>query len=319
MCWGTSGIRPYCTLGLILASGWTGVHACSDWHPLTFAGTVQSAEAQPPSVSIPFPPGQMPTTETWPQFIDSARQIALTYTKSLPDFICTQKIKRLAKFGQTGNWSLVDQIATELSYRQRKEHYRILAINNRPPSPEDNNRIRGFSSEGDFGNGLYLLFAPESKTSFLMEGPDRVQKRQTVRARFTVSQPDSRFRIGLGDQTVTTAYGGRCWIDLATRQVVRLESEARDIPRSIPVRSTSHLTEYDLVEIAGKKYWLPVHSLVLMELVNGPHREIDLYKAIYGRIDPAGQHSSWKVDAKNDIEYRQYRKFGTEIRLVTDE
>jgi hypothetical protein len=312
-------MQPNCALALILASGLVGMQACNNWSQLALAMPFQSAETQPASPSNLFSPGQMPTADTWSQFIDSVRQIALAHANALPDFVCTQNVKRVAKLGEIGDWRLVDQIVIEVSYYQNRERYRILTIDNKPPSTKVAVETPGFSSEGDFGNALYLLFAPESNASFLMEGQDRVNKRKTVRARFHVFQSNSRYRIGLGDQIVTTAYGGRCWIDLASRQVVRLEAEAKDIPRSIPVKKSSHTTEYDLVEISGNKYWLPVHSSVHMQLVNGPHQQVDFYKAIYGKMDPSGHSGYPSVDAKNDMEYTHYRKFGTEIRLVTDQ
>jgi hypothetical protein len=283
------------------------------------AKAFQSEEAQPISSSISFPPGQMPTAATWLQFLDSVRQLALAHTQALPDFVCTQKTRRLAKFGEIGDWKLVDQIVTEVSYYESMEHYRILMVDNKPPSSKGAKEIPGFLSEGDFGNSLYQLFAPESNTSFSMDGSDHLNKRKTVRARFYIPQDYSRFYIGLGGQKVTTAYGGRCWIDVASHRVVRLEGEARDIPRSFPVVRSSHSTEYDWVEIGGDKYWLPVRASVYLQLSNeGAGQQVDFYKAIYGQLDPSGYSRYPVVYAKNDIEYKHYRKFGTETRLITD-
>jgi len=312
-------MRPNCLLCLILASSLLSGQVSIRRRQLALATPFRSAETQLDSPPNSFPPGLMPTVDTWPQFIASVRQIAQAHDDALPDFVCTQNIKRLAKFGEIVGWTFVDQIVAEVSYFKKKEHYKILTIDKKPPSAKANVGIAGVSSEGDFGNALYLLFAPESNASFLMEGTDRINRRKTVRARFNISQNNSRYRIGLEDQVVTTAYGGHCWIDLASHQVIRLEAEAKDIPRSIPVKESSHSTEYDLVEIAGKKYWLPVHSSVQLQLVNGPHQQIDFYKAIFGRTDPLGYRGYPALDARNDMEYKNYHKFGTEIRLVTDQ
>jgi hypothetical protein len=199
------------------------------------------------------------------------------------------------------------------------EHYKILTIDNRPPTTKADMRIAGFLSEGDFGNSLFQLFAPESNTSFSMEGSERVNKRKTVRVRYYMPRAHSKFYIGLGAQKVTTAYGGRFWVDLASQRVVRLEGEAREIPRSFPVEKSSHSTEYDLVEIGGENYWLPVRSSVYLQLSNErSSQQVDFYKAIYGRVDPSVNSRYPVLYAKNDLEYTQYRKFGTETRLITD-
>jgi hypothetical protein len=285
-----------------------------------WASLDQMVEAQPAFPGDTVPTGQMPTAATWPQFLDTVRQSALAHTNVLPDFVCTQQIKRLAKFGVSGSWALVDQIVTEISYYGNREHSKILTIDNKPPSSEADALVPGFFSEGDFGNALYLLFAPESGASFVMEGSDQVNKRKTVRARFFVPQAHSRYRIGLGDQAVTTAYGGRCWIDLNSHRVVRLESEAREIPRATLVKKASHLTEYDLVEIAGIQHWLPVRASVQLQIVaDAGHQHLDFYKAIYGKTDPWSRGWYSELHAQNEIEYRNYRKFNTETRLITDQ
>jgi hypothetical protein len=311
-------LKPSCTLSIILASGLLGLQVCNSRQNI-LAAAFQSGEIQPTSRSMSFPPGQMPTAITWPQFLDSVRRIALAYTHTLPDFVCTQKIRRVAKFGEIGDWKLVDQIVAEVSYYEGMEHYKILKVDNKPPSSKVDKGIPGFLSKGDFGNSLYQLFAPESNTSFSMDGSDHLNKRKIVRARFYIPQNHSRFYIGLGGQKVTTAYGGRCWIDLASHRVVRLEGEAKDIPRSFPVERSSHSTEYDWVEVSGNKYWLPVRASVYLQLSNeGASQQVDFYKAIYGQLDPSGYSRYPVVYAKNDMEYKHYRKFGTETRLITD-
>ena len=311
-------MRPKPVLTLILASGLAGAQICK--LQSNFLANVFQAEGnQPTSSSVPFPPGQMPTAATWLQFLDSVRQLALAHTRGLPDFVCTQKTIRKAKLGEIGDWKLVDQIVSEVSYYGGMEHYKVLTIDNRPPTTQAEMGIAGFLSEGDFGNSLFQLFALKSNTSFSMEGSDHINKRKTVRVRYYIQQANSKFYIGLGGQKVTTAYGGRCWIDLASQRVVRLEGEAKEIPHFFPVEKSSHSTEYDLVEIGGEKYWLPVRSSVYLQLSNERSgRQVDFYKAIYGRVDPSVNSHYPVMYAKNDMEYTQYRKFGTETRLITD-
>ena len=309
-------MQSYRTRAVILDAVLIGLSVCTGWFQLTMAVSSQSPETRPKPASDSIQSGQMPTAATWPQFLESVRQIALAYTDALPDFTCTQHVLRRAKFGASGNWETVDQVVAEVSYHEKGETYKVLTIDDQPPSPDIDIKKQGVLAEGDFGNALYLLFAPASNASFRMEGQDRVRGRRTVRARFYVPQSSSNYEITLGGQKVTTAYNGRCWIDLATRQVIRFESAAQDIPASCPARKSSRSTEYDLVEIGGAKYWLPVRSLVTLQLINELHQPpIDFYKSIYGR----GNGSFYPVvEAQNEMEYKHYRKFGTEVRLLTE-
>lgn len=301
---------------LVLAVGLMGLGGSSGWGQRASTAHSESAETQPPFVSESFPLGQMPTAVTWPQFLDSVRQTALAYTSTLPDFICTQYVTRLTKFGKLGDWRIVDEIVAEVSNHENGEHYRILTINNKPPPPQTDINIDGFSSVGDFGNTLYLVFAPESNASFRMEGLARIHGRKTVRARFYVSKNNSRYYTGFENQKVVTTCRGQFWIDLATHRVVRLESEAVDIPRSIPVRASSHSTDYDLIEITGNQYWLPVRASAELQVGNEQYRApVDLPGGIHVRSNDTSSSTVW---ARNVIEYKGYHKFGTEVRLAPE-
>jgi hypothetical protein len=253
----------------------------------------------------------MPTPATWQQFLNSVRQIALAYTNALPDFICRQYVKRMAKFGNADDWRLVDQIVGEITNHETGEHYRVLTINNKPPSSETELNQAGFLSVGDFGNSLCLVFAPESKAAFRIEGSARINRRRTVRVWLHVPQSSSRNYIGLAETKVATACSGHCWIDLESRQPVRLELESTDIPRSFPVRKSWHSTDYGLMKIAGKGYWLPVRASADLQVVNEPYRTpVDFYRIIYGSSDGTIYPV---LHVRNVIEYKDYRKFGAEV------
>ena len=305
------------TFSLVLAVGLMGLGGPSGWPQLASAAPFKSAETQLPAASESFPTGQMPTAATWQQFLDSVRQTVLAHISTLPNFVCTQYVKRLTKFGSLGDWRTVDEIVAEVSNHENGEHYRILTINNKPPPPEtDVDMIAGFSSVGDFGNALYQVFAPESEASFRMEGAARINQRKTVRVRFHVAQSNSRYYTGWEDKKVATAYRGHCWIDLASQRVVRLESEAVDIPHIIPVRASSHSTDYDLIEITGNKHWLPVRASAELQVVNEQYRApVDLLGAIHGG---SSDTSSRTMRVRNVIEYKEYRKFGAEVRLAPE-
>ena len=88
--------------------------------------------------------------------------------------------------------------------------------------------------------------------------------------------------------------GGRCWIDPESLQIVRLEDKAINIPPDFPITRSDGATDYDLADIGGRKYWLPVRAEVL--LVEG----------------------GAKLHTRNVIEFKRYRKFEAEVRIVPD-
>jgi hypothetical protein len=82
-------------------------------------------------------------------------------------------------------------------------------------------------------------------------------------------------------------------------QLVRLEYKALDIPKGFPIMQSEGSTDYELTDIEGNKYWLPIHAEVLL-MVDLPDRE--------GR-----------VHTRNVIEFKQYRKFEAEVRIVPEQ
>jgi hypothetical protein len=95
-----------------------------------------------------------------------------------------------------------------------------------------------------------------------------------------------------GEQQIITAYTGLVYGDPDTGEVDRIKFEATGIPKSFPVTATNEVLDYDLVDISGQKYVVPLAAKLFMKSEDG--------------------------ESKNDIEFRAYRKFGTESDIKYD-
>jgi hypothetical protein len=80
------------------------------------------------------------------------------------------------------------------------------------------------------------------------------------------------------------------YADESTGEIARIKFTAVNIPKTFPVTETSETLDYDLVDISGQQYVCPLRALLFMR---------------------AGRQSS-----KNEIEFRNYRKFGTESTIT---
>ena len=80
--------------------------------------------------------------------------------------------------------------------------------------------------------------------------------------------------------------------------MLRIENEAYDIPQNFPIRASTVALDYDWVTIAGQgEYLLPARSVVVLTAAEG------------GRT----------VQFRNDIRFRDYQKFGTELKIIEDD
>ncbi len=280
--------------------------------PFHFPGVLVFAESAPPSPQAAAD-ASVPTRETFPQFMEAARQNAIRYLQELPDFICTQTTRRYLRTRQRpgrsgfmpgGRWTLEDQIVEELTYFDHKESYKLLKVDRRTGAFMRPAGRPGSSSTGEFASLLASLFNPASRAAFEMEKVEKIKGRKVVRATYKVEQANSDRELKFlleGDlmRSMKVAYRGRCWLDVATTQVVRVELESVDIPSDFPIARSSTALEYGLVDIAGREFWLPVRAE--SRLATSSSRDLPEHERLR--------------ESRNVIEFRDYHKFGSGVRI----
>ena len=241
----------------------------------------------------------LPDRETWPQFLEEVRSKAMEYTDNLPNFICTQITQRYLRRLPKRGWVRLDNFVAELTFYDKQEHYKLVSVGNRSAASHATlESLRGTTSTGEFGSSLNYLFDPATQTLFRFEGIDHSRGSPRVRAGFRVPKETSKrsiiFRDGKTELGLVTAYRGRFWIDPVSLQLVQIKEQAYRIPETFPISRSEGSTEYDLVEIAGQRHWLPVQAEVLLE------------------------NRTARVHTRNVIQFKQYRKFGSEVKFLAD-
>ena len=243
---------------------------------------------------------ELPDRETWPQFLEEVRSKAMEYTDNLPNFICTQITQRYRRRLPKTGWVRLDNYVAELTFYDKQEHYKLVSVGNRAAASDATlESLWGTISTGEFGSSLKDVFDPATRTLFRFEGIDHSRGSPRVRAGFRVPKETSKkniiFREGRTESDeITPPYRGRCWIDPDSLQVVQITDRAYRIPDSFPISRAEGSTEYDLVEIAGQRHWLPVRAEVLLE------------------------NRTARVHTRNVIQFKQYRKFGSEVKFLAD-
>jgi hypothetical protein len=244
--------------------------------------------APPPPVFVPAPP---PDSVEQAKIIDQARDYALNYTKQLPNFICVQVTRR--DFDPTGtgsNWYHSDTITARLSYNG-VENYEVILHNNQPvTNGKDMRQFGGTTSEGEFASMLSEIFNPETHTDFSWDHWGKLRGRKTYVFAYDVHQEFSHYRVEADDTlSIVPAYRGLVYIDEDSKAVVKIVMSPYDMPASFPIHNISSSLDYDLETIGDQQYMLPLKSV----LTSKRDRQM----------------------TKNDIEFRLYRKFGTESSI----
>jgi len=246
---------------------------------------------QPPAPKpepTPMPP---PSPGEQQRVLREAREYALSYTKRLPDFLCTQVTRRYLDPSGLEFWREEDVITARLTYFEQREEYKVLLVNSRVADlPYES--LSGAISTGEFGSMMREIFEPSTEARFQWERWGKLRGSIVHVFSYQVAQPRSHWRVSYQrTQETTPGYRGLVYVDRDTLAVVRIALEAL-LPPDFPLQQVSTVLDYDFAEIAGGKYMLPLKAVMRM-------RE--------GRLL-----------AKNDVEFRMYRKFAAEATVSYD-
>jgi hypothetical protein len=242
----------------------------------------------PKPVYVPPPP---PDSIEQEKIIDQARDYALNYTKQLPNFICVQVTRRdIDPTGTGNNWYHSDTITARLSYNGF-ENYEVILHNNQPVTNANMRQFGGTSSEGEFGSMMDEIFEPETHAQFSWDHWGKLRGRKTYVFAYDVQQEYSKYHVEADDDklTIVPAYRGLVYIDEDTKMVVKVVMTPYDMPSTFPIREISSSLDYDLETIGDQQYMLPLKSV----LTSKRTRQM----------------------TRNDIEFRLYRKFGTDSSI----
>jgi hypothetical protein len=237
------------------------------------------------------------------ELLAKARADTLEALDQMPDFVVKQLVVRAYARGTSQNWHTDDHLVVGVSYRPSEgEKYRLLQVNGikGPDAEEKSDYVQagGASSTGEFVTVLKELFADASRTEFKPLDTDTLRGRRTIVYAYDIRKANSRWELKTESQATIAGQRGKIWVDREKARVLRIEFESYDVPATFPITAADVAIDYDWVTIQGQgEYLLPSRSLVLMTtLARGE-----------------------TVQTRNDIRFRNYQKFGTELKILDDD
>lgn len=246
-----------------------------------------------------------PNSET-AAVIEKARAKTREVVEEMPDFVVKQLISRSASYAGTGNWKPLDTLVIAVSYSTTKgEQYKVLAKNGAPVQDSgvvsSYSGLDGATSGGEFVEDLDKIFKPESKTHFEIVTTDVVRGRRTLVFEYQINIENNKDGgVGLKGpvfQSTPSGEKGRIWIDRETFRVLRIAYQLTDIEPTFPVKAVTKSIDYDMVEIAGEKYLLPLVSDFRGTVQSGVQR----------------------FESRNVIRFRNYQRYGTDVITIQED
>lgn len=248
---------------------------------------------------------KLPSSTESAALIENARKKTLEAVEEMPDFVVKQQIQRSAAYAGTNNFRNLDRLVVAVSYRSTgEESYRVLSVNgllqNAPEARQSYESVGGTSSTGEFVTMLATIFKPESETKFEVVQTDVLRTYKTFVYDFSIDKDKAKqviTAVGYSTDSTITGMKGRIWIDRETGRVIRVESEATEIPANFAVRTAKRNIDYEWVKIVDDKYLLPSISDVRLTM----------------------REKSNVFETRNLIRFKDYQKYGSEVRVLDDD
>ncbi|MFT3743575.1 MAG: hypothetical protein QM785_04695 [Pyrinomonadaceae bacterium] len=248
---------------------------------------------------------KLPSSTESVALIENARKKTLEAVEEMPDFVVKQQIQRSAAYAGTNNFRNLDRLVVAVSYKSSgEESYRVLSVNgllqNASEAKQSYEGVGGTSSTGEFVTMLATIFKPESETKFEVVQTDILRTYKTFVYDFSVEKDKAKqviTAVGYSTDTTITGMKGRIWIDRDNGRVIRVESEATEIPANFPVRTAKRTIDYDWVKIVDEKYLLPSISDVRLTM----------------------REKANVFETRNLIRFKDYQKYGSEVRVLDDD
>jgi len=247
-------------------------------------------------------PIQPPSPEEQASVIQKLREYASNYSRSLPDFICTQVVRRYlaATPGARLNnrvtvdpsWQLQDTLTLRLSYFEQKEDYKLILVND-SVTQEDYGKVGGATTTGEFGSMLKEVFARNTSAHFEWDHWATLRGRRALTFSYQVAQMHAHWALQYEHELqIFPAYSGLIYVDQQSHQVLRITLVAQDIPASFPIQEAETILDYDYQALSGHSFLLPLKAENRMQTAD--------------------------VLTRNDVEFRLYRKFSSESEIKYD-
>jgi hypothetical protein len=220
--------------------------------------------------------------------IERAKFVAFQFSQKLPSFICEEYMARYSQRGQ--DKKLLDIVSAEVIYNNGQESYRKVKIDDHP-TDKGIMELAGSRSTGEFASLLLDLFSSNTDAQFRSRGESSISGIKAQVYDFRVESENSHWMVQAESQTLHPAYQGSVWVDPATARVLRVETQASNIPPDFPMDSIESAVDYADLTIAGTSFLLPVHAESLG----------------CGRRSPECSH--------NIIDFRNYHEFKVDVRI----
>jgi hypothetical protein len=233
--------------------------------------------------------GPVPDDLEQHRILDGARQRALAFTASLPNFSCIESTRRYT--GSDGiQWRDKDSFVELLQLVNGQETRTTLEVDGHP-AHISHDEIDGAVSIGEYGSTLRAVFSERGGSTFTWKEWSTLNGRQLAVFSFYIDASVPTYVLRVNGRKANAAAKGLVYIDPVTMAIHRVSMAADGIPKGFPYRESSFAIDYEFVTIGDHDYVMPATAEIQIQRSNGKYQ-------------------------KNRLTFRDYKRFGAKSSIT---
>jgi len=186
----------------------------------------------------------------------------------LPDLVCSQTMERFSRLSDAHPWNKVDVLQLEVGVVGDQELYGRAGAGRFFRQSLEQVVGRGFVSTGRFG-----LFARQildiSAAQYRYQGLRERDGKPAHEYDFEVSPEKSHYQLRSGTAESAVGYQGTFWVDAGSFDLLRLETQAFDIPRHLGLQEAKTTMIFARIPIEETRFLLPVSTTATLVTTDG--------------------------------------------------
>jgi hypothetical protein len=192
------------------------------------------------------------------------------YVAGLPNYTCKETIHRYERPRRVKEFQTIDTIKLEIAVLNGTE--RFAWPGSTAFDDKDLKEIVGGGygalTKGDFVIHARNIFLRD-QAIFGQPKAEKVGDREAIRLNFEVPVTMSNFEVSADDQKAVVGYKGSVWADRDTLQLMRIDIEAKGIPRETHVRAAQSEINYATAHFGDMVVLLPSSAQHTLQHTSG--------------------------------------------------
>jgi hypothetical protein len=173
-----------------------------------------------------------------------------------PNYTCLETIERSQRRSPSQKFEVVDTLRLEVALVNGKELFSWPGAGKFEEKEIGEIVAGGTLTTGDFAGHARMVFVSGLPTS-TYAGEEVRQGRSVVRYDYQVAAFSSSYHVRVGEKQATVACRGSFWADRETRDLLRLDVRAAEIPPELGLSEAITVIDYGKVRVGSSDFLLP--------------------------------------------------------------